>query len=205
MTCAETLEAVFRGDMVDYVPFALKGWRTQQCRAERELRNDGMGIVDACGVYSTRSPNVQSKTIGYTENGQALQRTIVTTPVGELTSVSRRMAGEKTESTSWLLEPPFKGPADYKVLQYIARDRTYEPAYEGFLKAQAKMDGDAFLKTSAPGIALHTIMYSYMDVEVFSIEWADRRDELIALHDAMTENQRPIYEIVANSPALVVQ
>lgn len=48
-------------------------------------------------------------------------------------------------------------------------------------------------------------MYSYMDVEIFSIEWAERRDELIALHNAMAENERPIYEIVAKSPALVVQ
>ena len=205
MTCAETIEAVFRGDRVDHVPFALKGWRSQQCRAERELRNDGMGIVDSCGVYRTRSPNVQTRTIHYTENGHALQRTIVTTPVGELTSISRRMGAEKTESTSWLLEPAFKGPEDYKALQYIARDRTYEPAYEAFLKAQAQMDGDAFFKTSAPGIPLHAIMYTYMNVESFSIEWANRRDELISLHKAMTENQRPIYEIVAESPALAVQ
>lgn len=205
MTCDEILEAVFRGDLTDHVPFALKGWRTQQCRAERDLRNDGMGIVDSCGVYRTRSPNVQSRVIHYTENGQALQRTITTTPVGELTSVSRRMAAEKTESTSWLLEPPFKGPEDYKVLRFIAKDCTYEPAYEGFLKARAQMDGDAFFKTGAPGIPLHTIMYSYMDVESFSIEWAERRDELLALHDIMTQNQRPIYEIVADSPALVVQ
>lgn len=205
MTCAERLEAVFRGEMVDRVPFALKGWRTASCRAERDLRNDGMGILDSCGVYKTRSPNVQTEVLNYVENGQALQRTVIKTPMGTLTSVSRRIATEKTESTSWLIEPPFKRPEDYKVLQFIARDRRYEPAYEGFLRAQAQMDGDAFFKTAAPGMALHTIMYSYMDVELFSVEWAERRDEVIALHEAMAANQRPIYEIIAKSPALVVQ
>jgi hypothetical protein len=205
MTCSERIEAIFKGEMVDQVPFVLKGWRVPSCRAERDLRNDGMGIMDACSVYRTRSPNVSTKTVQYSESGQALQRTIVETPVGEVTWVSRRMAAEKTEATTWLIEPPFKGPEDYKVLRFMAEDKVYEPAYEGFLKAQAQMDGDAFFKTTAPGMALHTIMYTFMDVEIFSIEWADHRDELIALHEAMAENQRDIYQIIAQSPAWVVQ
>jgi len=205
MTCAERMEAIFRGERVDQVPFVLKGWRVPSCQTERELRNDGMGIMDSCSVYHTRSPNVSTETIQYSENGQALQRTIVKTPVGEVTWVSRRIATEKTEATTWLIEPPFKGPEDYKVLRFMAEDKVYEPAYEGFLKAQAQMAGDAFFKTTAPGIGLHNIMYTFMDVEIFSLEWADRRDELIALHEAMEENQRDIYRIVAQSPALVVQ
>ena len=45
MNCAQRIEKVFRGELLDRVPFALKGWRIPQCRAERELRNDGLGIV----------------------------------------------------------------------------------------------------------------------------------------------------------------
>lgn len=205
MNCAQRIEKVFRGELLDRVPFALKGWRISQCRAERELRNDGLGIIDARSVYSTHNPNIKAETLHYTENGQTLRRTTIKTPVGDLTSVSRPMAEEKTESTTWLIEPPFKRPEDYKILQFIARDKCYRPAYEGFLKAQSQMDGEAFFKTTAPGMALHTIMYTYMDVETFSIEWAERRDELIALHNTMTENQRDIYRIIAQSPALVVQ
>lgn len=205
MTCAERIEAIFRGDMVDYVPFVLKGWRVPCCREERLLRNDGMGVIDSHAVYRTQSPNVWTKTVHYTENGRACQRTMVETPVGAVTWVSLRMAEEKTESTSWLIEPPFKKPEDYKVLRFMVEDRVYEPAYEGFLKAQAQMDGDAFFKTGAPGIPLHDIMYRFMDVEIFSMEWAERRDELLGLHAAMVENQREIYNIIAKSPAWVVQ
>jgi len=205
MTCAERIETIFMGEMTDQVPFVLKGWRVPSCRAERELRNDGMGIMDSCSVYRTRSPNVSTETIQYSENGQALQRTIAKTPVGDVTWVSRRIATEKTEATTWLIEPPFKGPEDYKVLRFMAQDKVYEPAYEGYLKAQDQMSGDAFFKTTAPGMGLHTTMYTFMDVEIFSIEWADRRDELIGLHEVMAENQRDIYRIVAQSPARVVQ
>ena len=52
MNCEQRIEAVFRGEMIDCVPFALKGWRVPFCRMERQLRNDGMVIFDACPVYA---------------------------------------------------------------------------------------------------------------------------------------------------------
>jgi uroporphyrinogen-III decarboxylase len=79
------------------------------------------------------------------------------------------------------------------------------PAYKPFLKAQQQIGGDAFFKTSAPGSPLHSIMYDIMGIDTFSTEWAERRDRVIALHDAMVENQRDIYSIVAESPAMIVQ
>ena len=91
MTPRERLERIFRGEMVDVVPFALKGWRIPQCEAELQLRREGMGIVDSRGVYSSTSPNVETSTESYSEGGMGLSRTTVRTPVGELSSVSRRM------------------------------------------------------------------------------------------------------------------
>ena len=44
-----------------------------------------------------------------------------------------------------------------------------------------------------------------MGIDTFSTEWAEQRDRVIALHDAMVENQRDIYSIVAESPAMIVQ
>jgi len=66
MTPRERLARIFEGEMVDVVPFALKGWRIPQCEAERQLRNEGMGIIDSRSVYSARSPNVEQTTISYT-------------------------------------------------------------------------------------------------------------------------------------------
>jgi hypothetical protein len=44
-----------------------------------------------------------------------------------------------------------------------------------------------------------------MGLESFSIEWAERRDPLLKLMDIIARNQEYLYEIVANSPADVVQ
>ena len=99
----------------------------------------------------------------------------------------------------------FKGPEDYDAVEFMMRDRQYSPNYEAFLKAQEQSNGEAFFKTSAPGSPIHTIMYQIMGLETFSIEWAERRDRVIALHNAMAENEREIYSIVAKSPAKAVQ
>jgi len=205
MTPRERLARIFEGEMVDAVPFALKGWRVPQCQAELELRNAGMGIVDARGVYSARSPNVERTSYSYSENGLALTRTAIKTPVGELSSVSRRTGSERVDSTSWTIEHLYKRPEDYKVLRFMAEDVEYAPAYEGFLRAHEQVGTEAFFKTGSPGCPLHTILYSFMGPETFAVEWAERRDEIIALHRAMGARDREAFEIVARSPARVVQ
>ena len=87
---------------------------------------------------------------------------------------------------------------------FMVKDQRYAPAYEAYHKARAQMGGDAFLKTGAPGVPLHDITYRFMGLETFSMEWAERQDKVLSLHEAMIENQREIYHIVARSPALAV-
>ena len=205
MNCAEKIEAVFDGEFVDAVPFALKGWRIPKCEMQDILLKEGMCIIDASGVYKSVSPNIKTETRNFEKDGVSYQETTIRTPKGDLSSLTKRVPSPKTEGTSWRVEMMFKSPEDYEAVEFMIRDRRYSPDYEPFLKAQERSNGKAFFKTSAPGSPLHTIMYSIMGLETFSIEWAERRERVIALHDAMAENQREIYSIVAKSPAKIVQ
>ncbi len=205
MNCAEKIAAIFDGEFVDKVPFALKGWRTPRDETTEMLLKKGMCVVGSASVYSSYSPNVKGESETFEKDGATYHRSIIKTPKGNLTSMSKSVPSPRTESTSWRVEMPFKTPDDYDVLEFMARDRKYKPNYEAFLKAQESDDGTVFFKTGAPGSPLHTIMYQFMDMETFSIEWAERRDRIIALHDAMAENEREIFHIVAKSPAKVVQ
>jgi hypothetical protein len=205
VTPRQRLEQVFRGDMVDVVPFALKGWRIPQCADERRLRNDGMAVLDSAPVYRSRSPHVEVETHSYQHEGIGYQRRVIKTPVGSLTSVHRPLGGPQVERTTWMMEPPFKSPDDYAVLEFMVSDRSYEPCYDAFDAAEAAMGDEAFFKTGAPGCALHTVLYSFMGPERFATEWAERRDRVLQLCAAMEANERVIYEIVAASPALLVQ
>jgi len=205
MNCAEKIEAVFDGKLVDRVPFALKGWRIPKCEMEDVLLNEGMCIIDSAGVYRSVSPNLESEAQSFEKNGATYHRTNIKTPKGNLSSLTMQVPSPKTESTAWRVEMLFKSPEDYDAVEFMIRDRQYSPDYEAFLKAQEKSSGVSFFKTGAPGSPIHTIMYEIMGLETFSIEWAERRERVIALHDAIAENEREIFSIVAKSPAKVVQ
>jgi hypothetical protein len=191
--------------MVDVVPFALKGWRIPQCEDERRLRNDGMAILDSAAVYRTHSPNVTVETCSYQQDGIGYQRRVVKTPVGSITSIHRPLGGPQVERTTWLVEPPFKSVNDYAVLEFMMRDRHHEPCYDTYEAAVAGMGDEALFKTGAPGCSLHTVIYSLMGPERFAIEWAERQDRVLQLCGVMEINEEVIYDIVARSPALLVQ
>ena len=200
MTVRERMERIFAGERVDRVPFALKGWRIGPSATERRLRNEGLHILDARPVYSVASPNVSTQTHGYAQEGVWHQRTTLRTPRGELSQVTRQSGG-----TTWRVERLFKGPQDYAALRSMVADRRYAPAYEGYLQAEADMGEDAYFKTNAPGCPLHEVMYEMMGLEAFAVEWAERRDEVLALTEAIAANDRDALAITARSPARLVQ
>ncbi|MEK7395391.1 MAG: uroporphyrinogen decarboxylase family protein [Candidatus Poribacteria bacterium] len=205
MNCAEKIEAIFDGKMVDRVPFALKGWRIPKGEMEDILLKEGMCIIDYAGVYGSTSTGIETESQTFEKNGATYHRTIIKTPKGTLSSSTKQVPSPKTESTAWREEMMFKSPEDYDAIEFMIRSRKYYPDYEPFLKAQEKSNGISFFKTGAPGSPIHSIMYEIMGLENFSIEWAERRDRVIALHDAIADNQREIFSIVAKSPAKVVQ
>ena len=205
MNHSERIEAVFKGKFIDKVPFALKGWRIPQCETERILRNEGLCVIDTRGVYKSLSPNTETEQLSFSKDGVDYLRTTIKTPKGELSSLTRLVQSEKTEHTSWGVEKIFKTPENYGAIEFMIRDMEYSPDYEPFIKAQKQIGGDAFFKTYAPGSPLHDIMFEMMGVETFSIEWAERREKVMQLYEAMAENNRKIYSIVAKSPALIVQ
>jgi hypothetical protein len=205
MTCRERIERIFKGELVDRVPFALKGWRISQCETERTLRNDGLCIIDSRPVYRIESPNTDTRTIHYTEGGVDYQRSVIKTAKGELTSLSRRVGTHRGASTSWQLEYMFKGPEDYEKILAMIEDQRVVPSYEPFLEAREQIGSDAYFKTGVLGIPLHNIMYTIMGLEGFATEWAERRERVLEIHKAMEKKVRQIIRIAAVSPAAIVQ
>ncbi len=84
----------------------------------------------------------------------------------------------------------------------MVKDQVFEPSYEDFLAAEKMMGEDVILRAGIGGTPLHSVMIGWMGVETFAVEWAERRDEIEKLCEALTENLRKIFPIVAKSPAL---
>lgn len=199
MTPRKRVEAVLKGEKIDKIPFTIYESKIPQCSVERQLRNEGLCIVNRhYPVFKTISNNVSYESRSYTENGTAFVRHIIKTKYGELTYLTKP-AG----FTSWTVEKIFKGPQDYRKLYAMIEDQRYEPDYDGFLKAQKELGEDVILRAGIGSSPLHQIMIGWMDVETFAIEWAERRDEIEKLVEIQVKKLMEIYEIVAKSPALI--
>lgn len=196
LTPRERVEKALLFEDVDHVPFTVYECMIPQCEAERIMRNEGLCICQrGPGVYGSRSPGITSETHTYVENGRTRTRTVTHTPKGDLTQVV-----EPAGFTSWTLEKPFKGPEDYAALVALTEAQDYYPAYDAWIKKDREMGGDAVMRGGVGYSPLQHIIHRVMGVEVFAIEWMERRDEVLKLYDALVENRRRLYPILAESP-----
>ncbi|MGD2174577.1 MAG: hypothetical protein PVJ27_04170 [Candidatus Brocadiaceae bacterium] len=200
MTPRERVLAVLNGEQPDEVPFTVYECMIPQCAVERDLRNAGLCIVNRHHEgYTSQTPNCTRETRRYSEEGRPRVRTVVRTPVGEVSTVTEPAGDREPFFTSWTLEPYFKGPEDYDVLLYMTRDKVYRPAYEAFARAERWMGEDVILRANVGSNPLHRIM-GWMGLETFAVEWHGRRARILELEAAMCENKREVFRIVAGGP-----
>lgn len=197
ITPRQRVEAVLRHGVPDKTPLTMYQNMIPQCAAERQLRNAGLCIVARSSVVATHTPNVTRETHHYSEDGQPRVRTVLHTPAGDLTSLD-----QPAGFTTWHLERLFKRPEDYKTLLCMVNDQRHEPSYEAYAKAERTFGHDAIFRAGIALTPLHQIMVGWMGVETFAIEWAERQDEILTLYDALVEQHRKLYPLVAKSPAL---
>jgi len=196
MTPRERVLAVLRGERPDKVPFTIYECMIPQCAVERRLREEGLCIVHRrVSPVKAETPDCRVERIEYADAGRRRVRTVIRTPVGEVSSV-----GEPADFTTWTLERLFKGPEDYQVLRYWAGNQRLEPDYDTWRRAEAWMGEDVILRAGVGAAPLHTIMIHWMGVETFAVEWLERRDEVLALEEAMVPPLEQAYPLLAAAP-----
>lgn len=197
MTPRQRVEAALAGRRVDKVPFTMYDNFLPHCQAEREMRNRGLCIVMRKGVIASHRPNVRVHQEVTYSGGKAMHRTYFETPCGTLSSLTEPVA-----FTTWTHEHLFHGPDDYKALRFLIEDEGYEPSYEAFAQAERNFGGDGIFRAGIGLEPLQSLITGDMiAMQDFCIEWMERRDEILALYEAMVANRRKIYPLVAQSPA----
>jgi len=200
MTPRQRVEAVLRRQIPDRTPFTIYESKLLQCTVERELRNAGLCIVNPrYPVVELRYREVRVERHEYQKDGETYIRTVWHTPAGDLTRIDK-----PAEFTSWQVEHVFKGPEDYKRLMWLATDPEPVPCYERFLKARRWLGEDVLLQVNIGATPLHRIMVDWLGVETFAEEWVERQDEILRLYNALADQQRRIFPLIARSPALTV-
>lgn len=193
------VEIALKGGYCGRIPFTLYEYAIAQTRMERELRNRGLCIVNRqIPVYRTVWNDVKETKYSYWENGRYLEKTVLTTPVGEVSAVA-----EPAGFTIWQHEKFFKRKEDYKVLKFIASNEHYIPDFSQWLKEEKATGGDVILRA---GIGLEPLQCfisgTWMDMQDFCYEWMDSRDEILEIVDIIRANRLKAAAIVADSPAL---
>jgi hypothetical protein len=156
-----------------------------------------MCILNRKSVFRTHRPNVKVTQHTYWESGKQLVRTVYETPVGSVSTLV-----EPVGFTTWRHERMFKRPEDYEVILFLLKDEREEPCYEAFATAEREFGGDGYFRAALGLEPLQALISGeFLGMEDFCIEWMDRRDEVLRLYEALVENRRRIYPIVAESPA----
>jgi hypothetical protein len=198
MTPRELVLTALRGGHGPRVPFTMYECMIPQCADERAMRNRGLCIVQRWPqVYTTHRPNVKATQTVRWEGGKRLVRTVYETPVGSVWTLE-----EPAGFTVWHHEKMFKGPQDYAALEFMIRDEVYEPNYEAFAEAE-RWRGEDFIMRAGLGLEPLQALVSgtIMSMEHFCVEWMERRDEVLRLYEALVEERRGVYPLVAASPA----
>jgi hypothetical protein len=198
LTSRQRVERALRGGHSESVPFTMYECMIPQCAAEREMRNRGLCIVQRdVPVFETHRPNVRNTEHTYWEGDRKMTRTVYETPRGNLSTLS-----EDAGFTAWRHEKMFKTSDDYEAILFLIQDEMYEPNYKEFAKAQDAFGEDAIFRAQIGLEPLQTLISgTIMDMQTFCIQWMDNRDDILRLYDAVVENRRRIYPIVAKSPA----
>jgi len=186
-----------RGGHSDKVPFTMYECMIPQCDIERQMRNRGLCIVQRrVPVYKMHRPNVKVTQRVYWEGDKQFTRTYYETPVGTVSTLD-----EAAGFTSWHHEKMFKTPDDYQVLMFIVKDEQYEVDYTNFTQAEKDFGEDAIFRASFGLEPLQALISgNLIGMQDYCIQWMENRDEILKLYDALVENRRKIYPIVAESP-----
>ncbi len=199
-TPKEQIEIALHHGFSGRIPFSIYEEKIRQTAIERELRNRGLCIVNRrIPLCRTVYDRVKIVRTGYhDEAGRYLERTVWSTPVGEVSTLE-----EPAGFTRWRHEKWFKSRDDYKVIKFILENENYVPDYSRWINAEKESGGDVIFRAKIGLEPLQSFISGHiMGMEDFCYEWMDSRDEILEIASIIRRKRLMMARIVADSPAL---
>ena len=165
------------------------------------VRKVGAAIWARAGVFGSKGSE-EIKTTNRTEGDKTY--TTYETPVGTV-STMRQVASDWTRAV-FLKEHMVKRVEDLKVIRFMVENTTYYPRYEDFIKADADVGDDGIALTqSAPSVPMIQLMKTYIGWLDGLYMLYDHRKEMEKTADAITQKAVEAYQLLADSPAQVIE
>jgi hypothetical protein len=197
----ERVRRALLGLEVDRVPFTVYENKIEYGKAERELRNDGMCIVQRKPLfYRVETPSCATIFTQHKTSDRPVIHTCIETPRGSLTSVEFNRGDNQPWRTKFL----YAGPADLEALCAYIEDFRYVPNFDAVRDKERAGGGDFFLRGALGYSPLLDLIYVYMGLERFSFEWADNRPAVLRLYDALSSKRVELLQVAAEAPQLTL-
>ncbi|GEM_PF-216056 len=197
MTPKQRFLAALNGEMPDQIPMTIWNNKLPGGKLNDQLLELGVLVINKSSVWQRRLEGIQIEHRDeIAPDGSTIRHTTYSTPAGDLTTVERLVP-----NTIWIEKYLFGDPSDYEALEALIASRTYVPDFERFMADDQKLADQSIARPTTIHSPMHELIYEFMGIENFSIEWAENRDRLLHLCDVLKQDWRKRVEITATSPA----
>jgi uroporphyrinogen-III decarboxylase len=201
MTTKERITEALMGEMPDRVPFTTYRGVVTAEEGFDNLIAKGLGFIASCGVYNAKQNNLEVTQKDEESGGIATKLVTYKTPVGE---IQQRFRTESGYGSSWRIEHFVKDVNDYHVLEYIIRNTEYSPNYEAYRQAERNMGENGVLMVGINRVPIQRLWILYTGIERLSIDLSENLSIVEKVMEAMMDEARKLWKIVAESPAQFV-
>ncbi len=209
MTIRENAMAVFHRKEPERIPWLtyVIGNMLPRGSWERELRNKGLGIIvsprfsQMGPIYTVDMPNVEVIQRPIVQGTKKFLITTYRTPVGEVSKKERL----DISYIPWISEHMIKDVSDYDVVKFIYEDIVYHPNYESYIWLDEQVGEDGYVLAHVGYTPFQELVVKIMGLPRVSIDLYKHSEEFKELLNVVEKKQEQAFQIVADSPAEVVQ
>lgn len=212
MNFKDRMTAVIHGEDPDEVPLGIYEILMPRGTIERELRNDGVGLISWISVHKVDVHDAKLVRTSSWAPWSILDRFLSSgvqyeveetyrTSVGSVSLKDRH--GLNFVGGRWTVEPLIKNPSNYTTVEHIIENTEVSPSYDEFLQTEELMGNDGIVYACGPKSPLQE-MIMMMGYENFFLHYYRHLKEFEELYRILFKKILEEYEIIAESPAEMV-
>lgn len=216
MTLREKMLAVYQKRSRGKIPWASYVFYLPQGRVERELRNNGCGLIGWSPVSTLLPPamaniggwiyeseikdvEVTIKTVW--ENNHKVTIRTYDTPLG---AVFEKITEDPGYHSYWIKKFLIESHRDYEIVKFIVENTIYHENYDSFMRAQEHLGDDGVPLALADKSPWQKMLIEVAGVERLSYDFHDNRSLVEDLLSVMEKKLDELYRIYAESPAEII-
>ncbi|MDZ7335843.1 MAG: uroporphyrinogen decarboxylase family protein [candidate division KSB1 bacterium] len=188
--------SALEGTMPDQIPMTIWNNKLPGGKLNDRLLDLGVLVIHKSSVWRRRLEGIQVESRDETTaDGNTVRHTSYFTPAGKLITAERVFP-----NTIWIEKYLFGDPGDYDALEALIVSRSYQPDFERFMTDDEKLADQSIARPMTIHSPMHELIYEFMGIENFSIEWAERRDRVLHLCDVLKQDWHKRLGIIVASP-----